>query len=166
GAQALYQIGAAVDDLQYGFRGVLNNIPQIAIALGNPAMAGGLAIAATVAYQLYTHLDKIKELLGLASSHAITLGSQIDEIKGKAANAANEMERMAFEGIEKRMKAVQKAAEDIEEAPEAQEKANKEAKKALAGRTLQEQQAIHAGIANTFDVENSDLVRAAKKQKA
>ncbi len=47
-AQGFLQLGYAVDDLQYGFGAIANNIPQIAMGFGAGAgLAGGIAIAVT-----------------------------------------------------------------------------------------------------------------------
>lgn len=55
-AQSLLQLGYAIDDIQYGFRGIVNNIPQIVTAMGGGAgLAGGVAIAAVAINQLIEH---------------------------------------------------------------------------------------------------------------
>jgi hypothetical protein len=60
-AQGLLYLGQAVDDLQYGFRAIVNNIPQIVLAMGGGAgFAGAVGIAAVALNQVVTHLDEFK----------------------------------------------------------------------------------------------------------
>lgn len=91
GARALYAIGAAADDLQYGFQGILNNIPQIAMAFGKAGLAGGIAIAATAAYQLYKHWDDITALWG--AGHTETEAEAMKRLGDATERTANEAER-------------------------------------------------------------------------
>lgn len=57
----LLYLGQAVDDLQYGFRAIANNIPQITMAMGGGAgLAGGIGIAAVAISQVVNHLDELK----------------------------------------------------------------------------------------------------------
>lgn len=58
-SQGLLQLGYALDDLQYGFKGIANNIPQLAMAFGAVKWAGIIGIAATAGYVLYGLTDKI-----------------------------------------------------------------------------------------------------------
>ena len=51
--QGILQLAFAIDDLQYGLRGIVNNIPQVAQALGLGAgLAGAVSIAAVAVNQL------------------------------------------------------------------------------------------------------------------
>lgn len=65
---AMMQLGAIVDDVQYGFRGVVNNIQPLGTTLatamgastaGAMAFGGALGIASVAAYQLFQNWDKI-----------------------------------------------------------------------------------------------------------
>lgn len=88
GAMALMQLGSAIDDLQYGFRGILNNIPMMVsgfaqmsgasatLSMGLGAVA---AILLTVVYQLATHWSELMEMMGM----------------GKVKTEAEEMEALA-----------------------------------------------------------------------
>lgn len=58
-------LGQAVDDVQYGLRGVVNNMPQVVQAFGGSlGLAGGIGIAAVAISQLsdkYEQYQKIQE---------------------------------------------------------------------------------------------------------
>ncbi len=61
----LLQLSYMVDDIQYGFRSIVNNIPQVAMAIGGPnamAIAGAAGIAAVAISQLINHWDQISTL--------------------------------------------------------------------------------------------------------
>ena len=61
GPQGILQLGRCIDDLQYGFRGIANNIPQIALGLGFGAgVAGAAAVAATAVSQLVNHYARTR----------------------------------------------------------------------------------------------------------
>lgn len=63
-SNALIQVGYAVDDLQYGFKGIANNIaPLLSSIPGLQGIAGPIAIASVAAYQLYEHWDKFQALV-------------------------------------------------------------------------------------------------------
>ncbi len=62
--RGLSQLAYAVDDMQYGFNAVVNNIPQIVMGLGGGAgLAGALGIAAVAANQFIKHWDEITSAL-------------------------------------------------------------------------------------------------------
>lgn len=61
-AMKLLFMGQAIDDLQYGVRGVLNNIPQLVMAFGGGAgLAGAISIAAVGLSQLSGLFDQTDE---------------------------------------------------------------------------------------------------------
>lgn len=59
GAMGLLALSQAVDDAQYGFRAIVNNIPQVAMMFGAAGLAGGIGIAAVAVNQLLQHWDDI-----------------------------------------------------------------------------------------------------------
>jgi hypothetical protein len=77
----LMQLGYIVDDIQYGFKGVVNNIGPLALALskGNLALAAAAQIMAVAIYQLYTHWNDLMSSMGM----------------GKILTEAEEMEKLA-----------------------------------------------------------------------
>ncbi len=124
GAQALYQVGAAVDDLQYGFRGILNNIPQIAIAFGHAGLAGAIAIAVTAVYQLATHYNDLMNLMGMGTIQ--TEAEAMKELAKQTHLTAMEQERL------NRAKLQEKTVAEIREARSpVEEKSSKEIKEAI-----------------------------------
>jgi hypothetical protein len=59
-ARGMLQLGYMVDDIQYGFRSIVNNIPQVVMGLGGGAgLAGGVAIAAVAVNQLIEHWGQL-----------------------------------------------------------------------------------------------------------
>ena len=58
-SQGLLQVSYALDDLQYGFKGIANNIPSVLTGLGMVKWAGLVSVMATVGYTLYGMIDKI-----------------------------------------------------------------------------------------------------------
>ncbi len=61
----LLQLGYAIDDLQYGFGAIVNNIPQLVYMFGGSAgLAGSLGIAAVAANVLLKHWDELAGAFG------------------------------------------------------------------------------------------------------
>lgn len=124
--QGFMQLGYAVDDIQYGFSAIVNNIPQIVTGLGMGAGVGGAAaIAAVAVNQLYKHwgelaalwgddsntkLPKVKEGLdGLAESIK-EIQKAITDLKGVGDHGADLWEIITGSGIEG-----QKKLEDLKQ---------------------------------------------------
>jgi hypothetical protein len=64
-SRGILQAAYAIDDLQYGFRSIVNNIPQVALAIGGPhaaAIAGAAGIAAVAISQLMNHWSDLSSL--------------------------------------------------------------------------------------------------------
>ena len=60
----LSQLAYAVDDVQYGFNAIVNNIPQIVMGLGGGAgVAGAVGIAAVAINQLIKHWSEVSALM-------------------------------------------------------------------------------------------------------
>jgi hypothetical protein len=65
GALKWMLLGNAIQDAQYGFEAIVNNVPGIVMAFGGSAgLAGGIGIAAVAAQQLIAHLGDIKAFFG------------------------------------------------------------------------------------------------------
>lgn len=85
-AQSLLIFSQGFEDLQYGIRGVLNNIPSLIISLGGTAgLAGAISIAAVAGSQLYSSLTKTDEK---AADSADKLQAVADRVKEIAENMA------------------------------------------------------------------------------
>lgn len=64
-AMGLLQLSHAIDDAQYGFQAIVNNIPGIAQSLsGSAGIAGAAGIAAVAVYQFIKNWQDLKEAVG------------------------------------------------------------------------------------------------------
>lgn len=80
--RSLLQLGYIADDIQYGFRSILNNIPQLVMGLGGGAgLAGAIGVAAVAINQLSNHWD---QFFGEAELGPQKLVESIDLVKKKA----------------------------------------------------------------------------------
>ena len=92
--QVLNQTGFALDDLQYGFRGVGNNIQPVLGAIpGFGQWAAIIAIAATGAYQLFSHWDSLTRLFETkqAIPHA---AHDVEALKNELEKAKEETKKL------------------------------------------------------------------------
>lgn len=89
GALGFLAFSQAVEDAQYGVRGILNNIPQMVLGFGGGAgVAGALSLAAVAAVALYPAL---KKLTGAADAEALKKAAdEWDRVFSQAINGANE----------------------------------------------------------------------------
>lgn len=93
--QGLLQAAYFIDDMQYGVKGILNNIPGLVMGLGmGGGVAGTLSIAAIAGSQLYDYLkgskDEAKSLaenLNIVGNSALK-GTQNRVSRGQAKNQA------------------------------------------------------------------------------
>jgi hypothetical protein len=82
---ALLQASQAFEDMQYGIRGVLNNIPGLVQSLGMGAgLAGGISIAAVAATSL---LPKLSDWLGITQALDNALGGTAAKLREDAVTA-------------------------------------------------------------------------------
>ncbi len=162
--QAGLEASRAIEDLQYGLAGVLNNLPGLVIGLGGTAgLAGAISLVAIGVNQLVKHWDEIAGLF---------------ETRNPFPKAANDIAgmRKELDGAKKSMEDMEKAgsgnAQQIEkynqlrkttaELEERIAKAEKEQQEIAALRKLEEPGAVEA------KKERADIVQAAVggKQKA
>ena len=62
--RGLSQLAYAIDDIQYGFNAIVNNIPQIVMGIGGGAgLAGAIGIAAVAINQIIQHWSEFTALL-------------------------------------------------------------------------------------------------------
>ncbi len=93
-AMGLLQLGYAVDDLQYGFSAIVNNIPQLVYMMGGSAgIAGGVAIASVAINQLVQHWGYLKDVL--QSNWAGSSLEQLTELRERAEKAAEAFDKLA-----------------------------------------------------------------------
>ncbi len=100
--QGFLQLGYAVDDLQYGFSAIANNIPQIAMGFGATAgIAGAAAIAATAINQLIKHWGELSDIAQSAwSGGSIEQLHQIREAAEQAAEAFDKLTKEHTKSVE------------------------------------------------------------------
>lgn len=153
--QGLMQVGYALDDVQYGMQGVLNQIqPMVqgfgqAFGLAGPqvaAVAAGAQILTVALYQVYRHMDQIRELAGqgieVPKSEGIEgLKSQLDELeakiekvqkKGKVFTLAEKVEYDKDVKKAKELRAEVQEDKDVSKLTEAQSKEEKAAEAGFA----------------------------------
>ena len=100
GAGAFLEFSRAVEDAQYGVRGVLNNIPQMVLLMGGGGgLAGIISIAAVSMSQLFTQLTKVEEKLPETTE-------RLEELKQGLVDIHEEIGRENFEGYMKRFNAM------------------------------------------------------------
>ena len=81
-AQAMMQIGYAADDIQYGFRGIVNNVPMLVQSLGlGMGVAGAIQIVAVVANQ---YADEIEKLIVGKKKFKDTIETLFDPMRSMA----------------------------------------------------------------------------------
>jgi len=138
GAMGLLALSNAVQDVQYGFGGMVNNIPQIITGLGmGMGVAGAVQIAAVGIQFLLKNVDlfgeKAKEAARDASALAAETMADADAAyknaeATKAATEAQERHNEAMRGTEERYKELIKLSEDFIK----QKQAERDAETALA----------------------------------
>ena len=83
----------ALEDLQYGVAGVLNNIPGLISSLGGPAgLAGAVSLVAVGAKILYDHWDDLAGAFG--QGHVKTQAEQMEDLGKQTAKTADELKRL------------------------------------------------------------------------
>jgi hypothetical protein len=82
----------ALEDLQYGIAGVLNNIPGLVMSMGGSAgLTAAISVAAVAATQLYKHWDELATLFGQGATK--TEAEQMKELAENTKRTADEEER-------------------------------------------------------------------------
>lgn len=83
---AVLEFSRAIEDAQYGIRGVLNNIPGLIGHLGGGAgLAGAISLAAVGLTQLVEHLARFEGAAGEAAETLEVTRNQLDEFYKEAA---------------------------------------------------------------------------------
>src|SRR5580698_434277 len=113
--RSLSQLAYAIDDVQYGFNAIVNNIPQIALGLGMGAGIAGVAgIAAVAVNQLYKHWGELTSALQAAWE-----GGSADRLKvlaDRAEKAAESFEKLKSASTDAEGKGAKVLGEAIVEA--------------------------------------------------
>lgn len=128
--QAFLQLSYAIDDIQYGFNAIVNNVPQIALAMGlGPGVAGAVGIA-TVALNVFA-----KESIPTAINYFKEFAKARDWIRDPIRDATD-----ALEGMKEKIKALEDKPLKFERDYEALRTYTVEVK--LAERALREFEAL------------------------
>lgn len=91
--QAMQQLGYVVDDVQYGFKGIANNIAPLLTSLGAGAgLAGTVAIVSIAATQLYERWDDIQRLMGMGETE--TEAQRMKKLEEATSRTADETARL------------------------------------------------------------------------
>ncbi len=114
--RGLSQLSYAVDDIQYGFNAIVNNIPQIVMGLGGSAgIAGAVGIAAVAINQLIKHWADLT-----AAMQAAWEGGSAERLKvlaERAEEAAKAFEKLAKAPTKFEEKGGEKFKEAVIEGP-------------------------------------------------
>ena len=90
-AMGLLALSGAIDDLQYGFRAIVNNIPMVVYMMGGSAgLAGIIGIAAVAVNQLTMHWGQLMSMFGNTV--------QIDKTKRSLEELRGEIDRLKAGG--------------------------------------------------------------------
>jgi hypothetical protein len=96
-AMGMLVLGQAIDDAQYGFRSIVNNIPQLGMVVGTAMgasaaasmqFAGAIGIVAVGLNQLITHFDAMNTAMQAAWSGSTVAQLETIRVKAEAAGAA------------------------------------------------------------------------------
>jgi len=91
--QAMQQLGYVVDDVQYGFKGIANNVAPLLTSLGAGAgLAGTVAIVSIGMTQLYEHMDDIQRLMGMGETE--TEAQRMKKLEEATSRTADETARL------------------------------------------------------------------------
>jgi hypothetical protein len=141
-------VSQAVEDVQYGFSAIVNNIPMIAMAAGATAgWAGAISIAAVGINVLANNLGKISGAFGM--SPIKTAAEEMEELSKKTKLTADEAERLyKFNNLDAKTKELQGYR------PEKEQRVNAAATHAIgeAGNTKMVE-AVQATARNIIDAQ-------------
>lgn len=97
-SRGILQLSYAIDDLQYGFGAIVNNIPQIALGMGLGAgLTGVLGIAAVAASVLTKHWGELVDVFTSSEAKLPTLQSGVEGLTDSLRSLSNEIEKLKEE---------------------------------------------------------------------
>lgn len=155
---AMLALSQAIDDVQYGFAGVLNNIPMLLMALGLGAgLTGVVSIAITAIYQLVKHLGDLGATSEQIGNVFVRMTPQDDMIK------AQRKWEQAIKDVAIAYEHQRKAIADTQAAEDA--KMAHDAKMAEIARRAKEIQSGRPQSAADFEKEQLDLLEKRKSNR-
>ncbi len=150
---AMMQFGYILDDVQYGFRAIANNMGPFAASIAGGfgasaahanMFAGGVQIASSAVYMLYNHWDQLEHAMGRPTLK--TASQEMEELAKKTEKTADETDRL------NKLRDIDATAKHREESkPDLVEKSEKEADKAIA--EAGGGKAVELGIKQALDAE-------------
>jgi hypothetical protein len=121
-------VGQFADDVQYGLRAVVNQIPQMAMAFGMGAgLAGSLSVLAVIANQVVNRWDDITASFSTSTPIVTAQAQEMANLAEKTNKTAEEAERLNKLQKEQKDIAAQKAS-----MPDANREAGAESGKVIA----------------------------------
>ncbi len=112
--RGLQQLSYAVDDVQYGFNAIVNNIPQIVMGLGGSVgVAGAVGIAAVAINQMVKHWAEMTSLFEAGWSNKSY--DQLVATKKAAEEAADAYDKLAKSKTEWEEKSAEKSDKIIKD---------------------------------------------------
>ena len=109
----MLMIGQFADDMQYGLRGIVNNVPQLAMAFGGgPGVAGALSVAAVVANQFFSRMQ-----VGVDTTmpKIVQLQQQLENVEKATGGRPTIVQMQQRESIEKQIEEQTKGADAFKE---------------------------------------------------
>jgi chromosome segregation ATPase len=89
--QAALEASRGIEDLQYGFGGVVNNIPSLVMAFGGGAgITAAISLAAIGVNQLVKHMDEFETAADRARDRAEAFAEAVAEMRNVVKGEANE----------------------------------------------------------------------------
>lgn len=127
-AMGMMQLGYIADDLQYGFKSIVNNIaPAVYSFTGNAGLAAGAQVAGVAIYQLTTRWDDLMGALGAAvptpaldgleaiDASLKAINKEIDDLRKKSFLTDIELGNLeSAEKMGEQLKATQKEEKAVE----------------------------------------------------
>jgi hypothetical protein len=114
--QAGLEASRAIEDLQYGIGGIVNNIPSLVMALGGGAgLTAAISLAAVGVNQLYKNFTSVPDATDAAATAAKT---HMDSVIESVADANKELENLVVGAARARISAQQAAVEEAKAATE------------------------------------------------
>lgn len=112
----LMAIGNMVDDMQYGFRSIVNNIPQVVYMMGGSAgMAGGAAIAAVAVNQLVQRWGQLTDMM--QSAWLNVPANDLEKLRIRAEKATEAFDKLSKAPSRIQGKQIDILTEAIQEGP-------------------------------------------------
>lgn len=168
-ASKMLILGQAVDDAQYGLRGIVNNMPQLVMAFGGTmGLAGAVSIAAVAISQMNDRFSAVdpaaKAAAAAAKEHIKTLRDEIKDLQVELRVLEVGAERAAMEAQASAVQAAQAAFLEAAEPIGGPERFRRLRDNEKLVGTIAEQMAVATEAANRLELEVSKLAGMRRKE--